>query len=109
MTRRIGDVKRFGPPGNAQQLFPLHDEMHHMQDRLRDPPRNGVELIGLTGAHTHDQSSQVAAISVKNECPCDHDSPWRLRQWQYRPLILNGLPEPFVLTVVLTFELVETS
>lgn len=28
-----------------------------------------------------------------------------VRQWQYRPLILNGLPEPFVLTVVLTFNL----
>jgi len=28
-----------------------------------------------------------------------------VRQWQYRPLILNGLPEPFVLTVVLTFDL----
>jgi protein TonB len=32
-----------------------------------------------------------------------------VRQWQYRPLVLNGLPEPFVLTVVLTFNLVETS
>lgn len=32
-----------------------------------------------------------------------------LRQWQYRPLILNGSPEPFVLTVVLTFNLVEDS
>lgn len=28
-----------------------------------------------------------------------------VRQWQYKPLILNGLPEPFVLTVVLTFNL----
>jgi protein TonB len=32
-----------------------------------------------------------------------------VRQWQYRPLILNGSPEPFVLTVVLTFNLVEDS
>lgn len=32
-----------------------------------------------------------------------------VRQWQYRPLILNGLPEPFVLTVVLTFDLTEAS
>jgi len=31
-----------------------------------------------------------------------------VRQWQYRPLILNGLPEPFVLTVVLTFNLVDS-
>ena len=30
-------------------------------------------------------------------------------QWQYRPLILNGLPEPFVLTVVLTFDFKEDS
>jgi protein TonB len=32
-----------------------------------------------------------------------------VRQWQYRPLVLNGLPEPFVLTVVLTFEFREDS
>jgi protein TonB len=32
-----------------------------------------------------------------------------VRQWQYRPLILNGSPEPFVLTVVLTFDLTEAS
>jgi protein TonB len=32
-----------------------------------------------------------------------------VRQWQYRPLILNGAPQPFVLTVVLTFNLVEDS
>ena len=32
-----------------------------------------------------------------------------VRQWQYRPLILNGSPEPFVLTVVLTFEFAEAS
>ena len=31
-----------------------------------------------------------------------------VRQWQYRPLILNGLPEPFVLTVVLTFNLTDS-
>jgi protein TonB len=32
-----------------------------------------------------------------------------VRQWQYRPLILNGLPEPFFLTVVLTFDIKEDS
>lgn len=32
-----------------------------------------------------------------------------VKQWQYRPLILNGIPEPFVLTVVLTFDLREDS
>ena len=32
-----------------------------------------------------------------------------VKQWHYRPLILNGIPEPFVLTVVLTFDLREDS
>jgi TonB family protein len=32
-----------------------------------------------------------------------------VRQWQYRPLVLNGLPEPFLLTVVLTFDIKEDS
>ena len=26
-----------------------------------------------------------------------------LKQWQYTPLILNGIPTPFVLTVTFTF------
>ena len=32
-----------------------------------------------------------------------------VKQWQYRPVILNGIPEPFILTVVLTFDLQQTS
>ena len=28
-----------------------------------------------------------------------------VRQWRYQPVILNGIPEPFILTVVLTFNL----
>ena len=31
-----------------------------------------------------------------------------VRQWQYRPLVLNGIPEPFILTVVLTFDFVDS-
>jgi protein TonB len=31
-----------------------------------------------------------------------------VKEWQYRPLILNGIPEPFVLTVVLTFNLADS-
>jgi TonB family protein len=26
-----------------------------------------------------------------------------LKQWQYSPLVLNGIPTPFVLTVTFTF------
>jgi protein TonB len=32
-----------------------------------------------------------------------------VRQWQYQPLVLNGIPEPFVLTVVLTFDFKQDS
>ena len=39
----------------------------------------------------------------------DHAAITAVGQWQYKPLILNGTPEPFVLTVVLTFNLVEDS
>jgi protein TonB len=31
-----------------------------------------------------------------------------VRQWRYRPVILNGIPEPFILTVVLTFDLTDS-
>jgi len=28
-----------------------------------------------------------------------------VKQWRYKPLILNGVPTPFVLTVTLTFSI----
>jgi TonB family protein len=28
-----------------------------------------------------------------------------VKQWRYKPLVLNGLPTPFVLTVTLTFSI----
>jgi protein TonB len=32
-----------------------------------------------------------------------------VRQWQYTPVILNGIPEQFILTVVLSFNLTDAS
>jgi protein TonB len=32
-----------------------------------------------------------------------------VRQWQYAPLVLNGIPERFILTVVLSFNLMQAS
>jgi len=47
---------------------------------------------------------EVKVLRTPNQL-LDNAAITAVRQWQYRPLILNGLPEPFVLTVVLTFEL----
>ena len=52
-----------------------------------------VELTVLRSANRLLDGSAIAAV----------------RQWQYQPLILNGVPHPFVLTVVLTFNLSEDS
>ena len=47
---------------------------------------------------------EVKVLRTPNQL-LDNAAITAVRQWQYRPLILNGLPEPFVLTVVLTFDL----
>ena len=51
---------------------------------------------------------EVKVLRTPNQL-LDNAAITAVRQWQYRPLVLNGLPEPFVLTVVLTFDLREDS
>ena len=52
-----------------------------------------------------DKDGRVAEVKVLRTASrlLDDAAITAVRQWQYRPLVLNGLPEPFVLTVVLTF------
>lgn len=56
---------------------------------------------------TVDRDGRVVEVKVLRAANrlLDDAAVTAVRQWQYRPLILNGLPEPFVLTVVLTFNL----
>ena len=58
-----------------------------------------------------DKDGGVAEVKVlRTASPLLNDAAiTAVRQWQYRPLVLNGLPEPFVLTVVLTFSFPEDS
>ena len=58
-----------------------------------------------------DRDGRVVDVKVLRTASrlLDHAAITAVRQWQYRPLVLNGSPEPFVLTVVLTFNLVEDS
>jgi protein TonB len=39
----------------------------------------------------------------------DREAVAALKQWQYTPLVLNGLPTPFVLTVTFNFSVARTS
>ena len=39
----------------------------------------------------------------------DREAVAALKQWKYTPLVLNGLPTPFVLTVTFNFSVVRTS
>ena len=58
-----------------------------------------------------DRDGQVVDVKVLRTASrlIDNAAITAVRQWRYRPLVLNGSPEPFVLTVVLTFNLVEDS
>jgi protein TonB len=42
----------------------------------------------------------LRGIPLLNEAAVD-----AVRQWQYSPLRLNGVPTPFILTVTVTFKL----
>jgi protein TonB len=57
-----------------------------------------------------DKDGRVVEVKVLRTADrmLDNAALTAVRQWQYRPLILNGLPEPFVLTVVLTFNLLDS-
>lgn len=55
-----------------------------------------------------DESGAVAQVRVlKSVGLLDHSAITAVRQWRYSPLLLNGRPERFVLTVTLSFSLTE--
>jgi protein TonB len=58
-----------------------------------------------------DADGRVASVKVLRSAHkmLDEAAVDAVRQWQYSPVILNGIPERFVLTVVLSFNLTEAS
>jgi protein TonB len=53
---------------------------------------------------TVDPSGHVSSVTVLRGAPLfDEAAAEAVRQWVYRPLLLNGVPVPFVLTVTLNF------
>jgi periplasmic protein TonB len=59
-----------------------------------------------------DRSGAVTGVKVLRSSGTtllDREAELAVRQWRYRPLLLNGTREPFVLTVTLSFHLDEAS
>jgi protein TonB len=55
---------------------------------------------------TVDASGHVAAVTVLRGQPLFDDAAVdAVKQWVYKPLLLNGVPTPFVLTVTVNFHL----
>ena len=63
----------------------------------RDRPGNSEATVGTDGC--------VESVTVlRSRHPLlDHASVAALKQWQYTPLVLNGIATPFVLTVTFNF------
>jgi protein TonB len=55
---------------------------------------------------TVDANGHVREVTILRGAPL-FDEPARdaVRQWVYRPLLLNGVPTPFILTVTLKFSI----
>src|SRR5688572_16088895 len=88
-------------PALVRKVDPIYPDVA-VSARLR-----GVVIIEANV----DRDGRVVEVKVLRSANrlLDEAALTAVRQWQYRPLILNGSPEPFVLTVVLTFNLVEDS
>jgi protein TonB len=95
--RRIGgDLKAPGLTHRVEPLYPLIAQFSHVQgivllDAIVDA--NGL-VQSVTVIKGHSLLTAAAIDAVK--------------QWQYAPLLLNGNPIPFELTVTLVFHLTES-
>ena len=55
---------------------------------------------------TVNESGAVTNLTILRSIPLLDNAALRaVRQWRYQPLVLNGVPEPFILTVTVTFSL----
>lgn len=92
---RVGG--QIDPPALAHRVEPIYPDVA-VSARLR-----GVVILEAQV----DKEGRVVEVKVLRSAGrlLDHSAETAVRQWRYRPLILNGQPEQFVLTVVLTFEL----
>ena len=76
-----------------------------------EPDYPGVAVSGKVSGTvileaTVNQRGEVTDVSVLRSIPLlDKAAIKAVKQWRYQPLVLNGLPEPFILTVTVTFSL----
>ena len=55
---------------------------------------------------TVNEAGDVTNVTVLRSIPLlDKAAVDAVKQWRYQPLLLNGVPFPFILTVTLTFSL----
>ena len=92
---RVGG--QIDPPALVYRVEPIYPDVA-VSARLR-----GVVILEAQV----DREGRVVDVKVLRSANrlLDHSAETAVRQWRYRPLILNGQPEQFVLTVVLTFAL----
>lgn len=88
-------------PALARRVEPVYPDLA-VAARIR-----GVVILEAT-VDTDGRVVEVKLLRTVNKL-LDEAAITAVRQWQYKPLILNGMPEPFVLTVVLTFDFKEGS
>jgi protein TonB len=87
-----GDIKQ---PTLVRRVDPTYPDVA-VSARIR-----GVVILEAT-VDREGRVVEVKVLRTPNRL-LDDAAVTAVRQWQYKPLILNGIPEPFVLTVVLTF------
>ncbi len=88
-----GDIR---PPALLKRVEPAYPELAR---------RAFVEGVVILEA-TVDQHGRVEDVRLLRSIPLlDEAAKAAVRQWQYSPLVLNGHPERFILTVTLSFSI----
>jgi protein TonB len=88
-----GEIKAPGLVHRVEPNYPTVAQSAHVE---------GVVILEATV----DTSGRVQSVRVLRGIPLLDDSAAEaVKQWRYSPLMLNGTPRPFVLTVTVTFSL----
>ena len=70
-------------------------------------PSAGIEGRGILEAIVDEQGRVESLKVVRSGGVLDRAALEAVRQWRYSPVLLNGRPERFILTVVVTFRLTD--
>jgi protein TonB len=95
-----------GVPVRVGGQIKTPDLVHRVEPRYPSIAQNAHVAGAVILEATVDTNGRVQSVHVLRGIPLLNEAAVdAVRQWQYSPLRLNGVPTPFILTVTVTFKL----